>query len=289
MERRVFESTDEREIMRVIPCEQGSEEWCMIRKDYPTASCASKIVQPQLESKTFKNTNKKAVKLVYVKVEPDGISIDILSETPHGVNKEDIETVEAGKTLSAIFTQVLFLEPGASVTARGGFIPSKSRRGYICLLIAQAKSKAPAQWIDYLAAVRHGTETEPEARRIYEFNHDKKVEQVGFCVTDDGHFGCSPDGLIDDRQGGLEIKCPNLDTHLGYVMDGILPNVYKLQVHGSMHVTGTDYWDFMSYYPGEDPFLIRTHRDDYTNKLADALEAFYVELEQARRKFGVSC
>jgi len=196
--------------------------------------------------------------------------------------------VGIGEQIITEKAETYLLEPGASIVAKGGFKRSASVRPYICLLIAESKFKAPAQWIDCLRAVKHGTETEPEARRVYEWNHSTKVEQVGFCLTDDKRFGCSPDGLIDGRKGGLEIKCPNLDTHLGYVMDGCLPNIYKLQVHGSMYVTGCDYWDFMSYAKGEEPFEIRTHRDDYTDKLGTALDAFYEELEAAREKFGVA-
>ena len=171
------------------------------------------------------------------------------------------------------------------ITSKGDV--SKSLNGYISQLIAEAKMKAPAQWIG-TEDMQRGNELEPEARRLYEFINEKAVEQVGFCMTDDRRFGCSPDGFIDDRKGGLEIKCPRLETHIGYVMASKLPTAYKVQVHASMFVTGCKYWDFMSYAPEADPFILRVERDDFTDKLGAALDEFYKELTAAREKFGVT-
>ena len=269
--------------MEVINCEQGSEEWFMHRKGIPTASCFSKIVQPSLASKTTKNTTKKTEKLIQIAFDEGDITADSMVE-----GMKNAVRIKAGESLTNESEGHFILEPGATLITQGGFKPSASARDYICLLIAESKFKAPAQWLDILKAVRHGIESEPEARRLYEFMHDTTVEQVGFCKTDDGRFGSSPDGLVEDRKGGLEIKCPNADTHFGYVMDAILPHKYRLQVHGSMFVTGCEYWDFMSYTEGEDPFIIRTHRDDYTDKLGAALDLFYTELTAAREKFGVT-
>jgi len=195
MERRVFESTDEREAMRVIPCEQGSDEWFMHRKGIPTASCFSKIVQPQLESKTIKNKNKKLPMALNLQFTSDGItfktgkSYDDVADVAFRKGKEN-KVITDNSELKTDKDLLCLIQAGSSVLAQGGFKQSASSKGYICLLIAESKFKAPAQWIDCLAAVRHGTETEPEARRVYEWNNDKKVEQVGFCVTDNGHFGC---------------------------------------------------------------------------------------------------
>jgi len=164
---------------------------------------------------------------------------------------------------------------------------SSSIDGYIAQLIIEATVKAPAQWIG-TEEMQRGNDLEPEARRLYSFLKEKPVEQVGFCLTDDRRFGCSPDGFIDDRKGGLEIKCPKLEIHVGYGIKGILPTAYKVQVHASMFVTGCNYWDFMSYHPDVDPFILRVERDDFTDKLGEALDSFYKELTAAREKFGVT-
>jgi len=163
---------------------------------------------------------------------------------------------------------------------------SKSVDGYISELIADSKLNCPRDWIGTDDMI-HGNQYEPVARDLYAFLHDKEVEQVGFCLTDNGHFGCSPDGFIDDRKGGVEIKCPRLNTHIEYVMKGKLPTQYKIQVHGCMYVTGCKYWDFMSWYKGQDPFIIRIEADEFTESIGVALDEFYIKLEAAREKFGV--
>ena len=59
-----------------------------------------------------------------------------------------------------------------------------------------------------------GVETEDEARVSFILETGIDIYEVGFVEYDEW-TGCSPDGLdkIDD---GLELKCPNSDTHLRY-------------------------------------------------------------------------
>lgn len=131
-----------------------------------------------------------------------------------------------------------------------------------------------------------GNELEPEARSEFERQLQMPVAQVGFITRDDGIIGCSPDGLIyRDGQlvAGLELKCPLAKNHAKYLVEGVLPKDYGPQVHGSMAVTGLDYWYFMSYCQGMAPFILRVERNDYTAKLSDALDRFLVYYS-ARRK-----
>lgn len=123
-------------------------------------------------------------------------------------------------------------------------------------------------------AMRYGTETEPEARRWYVFHCGLEVEEVGFCTTDDGRFGCSPDGLVG-ADGLLELKCPLGKTHVSYLVADVLPLEYFPQVHGQLLVTGRKWVDFVSYCPGLPPFVKRVEVEPYTMKLAAALEQFH--------------
>ena len=130
-------------------------------------------------------------------------------------------------------------------------------------------------------AMKRGTELEPEARETYEFVTGATVEQVGFCLRDDGRIGCSPDGLIGE-DGGLEIKCPMAHTHVAYLLRGECPHDYYPQVQGAMYVCGPgrQWWDFMSYYPGLPPMIVRVERDDeYISALKDALYVFLLKLD----------
>jgi len=129
-------------------------------------------------------------------------------------------------------------------------------------------------------AMRNGLELEPEARRWYALVRDVDVQRVGFCVTDDGRFGCSPDGLVGD-EGGLELKCPLGKTQVKYLRAGTLPDEYRPQVHGALIVSGRPWWDFLSYCPGLPPLLIRVRPDDYTERLRQALESFWADYKTA--------
>ena len=143
--------------------------------------------------------------------------------------------------------------------------PSRSADTYINKLIAEWLRGKPDESFqsDWM---KRGVETEQEARDWYSFQTDKEVKQVGFCLNDSKTYGCSPDGLVDE--GGLEIKCPSPGVHVGYMLAKKVPTEYKLQVLGSLLVTGCKWWDFLSYHPDMNPLLIRTNRCDVEDDLA---------------------
>lgn len=135
-------------------------------------------------------------------------------------------------------------------------------------------------------AMEDGIIREEEARETYEFITGNKVEQVGFCTNDEGTYGASPDGLVG-KDGSTEIKCPMLHTHIGYLLKGILPLDYFQQVQGQLLVTGRKWCDFMSYYPGLKPFIIRVKPDKkflsmLTGELTLFNEALKIMVEKIR-------
>lgn len=110
-------------------------------------------------------------------------------------------------------------------------------------------------------AMDQGSLIETVAVPWYEFAHDVTVKRVGFCVSDDGKIGCSPDGLIGD-DCGLEIKSPQPPRHLKYLTEGRLPPEYAAQVHFSMLVTGLPRWKFVSFSRHFDPLVLTIERDE---------------------------
>jgi putative phage-type endonuclease len=97
------------------------------------------------------------------------------------------------------------------------------------------------------AAMIHGTETEPEARRAYEFFVDRDVQQVGFVPHPMIEMaGASPDGLVGE-DGLLELKCPNTATHIETLLLGQIPDKYVKQMQFQMACTGRQWCDFASY------------------------------------------
>lgn len=132
-------------------------------------------------------------------------------------------------------------------------------------------------------AMNWGRETEEEARRYFTLRTGFEVRTCGFCKTDDGRFGCSPDGLVVDDKGeivgGCEIKCPQPANHVEYLLGNVLPDEHRAQVHGGLIVTGLPRWWFLSYHPGMDPLLVSVVPDSYTSALRAALETFWSEYQ----------
>lgn len=93
-----------------------------------------------------------------------------------------------------------------------------------------------------------GVETEDEARISFILETGLDVQEIGFVGYSEW-VGCSPDGLIGDDEG-LEIKCPNSDTHLRYLNrpEDLLDD-YRYQCVGGLLCTGRKRWHLYSYDP----------------------------------------
>ena len=131
-----------------------------------------------------------------------------------------------------------------------------------------------------------GHELEPVARDWFAEWSGLDVRTVGF-VTKEGNpvLGCSPDALIYEGKSpvaGLEIKCPLVETHALYHYENQLPEAYRAQVHGSMAVTGLRKYWFMSFNEGTEPFTKLVEWDDYTDKVAEALDEFVIKYSEIR-------
>lgn len=123
-------------------------------------------------------------------------------------------------------------------------------------------------------SMEQGSLLESEAIPWFEFEYNAAVRRVGFITTDDGLAGCSPDGLLSDDEG-LELKCPQAETQVRYLCDGILPKAYEVQVHFSMFVTGAERWKFVSYRRGFPCLVLTVERDeDKQAVIVEALESF---------------
>lgn len=109
-------------------------------------------------------------------------------------------------------------------------------------------------------AMIQGSIVEEIARPWYAFEYNVNVQTPGFCLSDDGRIGCSPDGLIGD-DCGLELKAPQPPQHLKYLIGGVVPKEYLAQVHFSMFVTGRPRWVFCSYSRQFPPLVIEVKRD----------------------------
>lgn len=135
-------------------------------------------------------------------------------------------------------------------------------------------------------AMEWGIQQEKFARNAYEVATNAIVEPVGFALHPTiGNFGASPDSLVGD-DGVLEIKCPTSETHLEWMLSGVVPVDYEPQMLAAMACTQRKWCDFVSYDPRMPDklqlYIRRLHWDD--EKIA-AMEQevckFLDELEDA--------
>lgn len=112
-------------------------------------------------------------------------------------------------------------------------------------------------------AMQNGTEMEDEAIAAYSVEKWATVTPIGF-VSINEYIGGSPDGFIDE-DGGVEVKCPEPHTHLGYILKGETAwRQYKWQVQGNLWLSGRSWWDWVSYCPqfGEQSLIIQRIKPD---------------------------
>lgn len=183
---------------------------------------------------------------------------------------------------------------------------SKSVDKYIASLIADVVHLTPNYFTrlgrPVTPAMRHGTACEPKARDFLRCELMLDIQEVGFCMTNDLRFGCSPDGLIGLKrsdeptgefhgepyydatcEGVVELKCPDLDTQILCHMTGVSQTEKPQQNAGHLIVTGAKYVLFMSYAAGADPFIRQREPDANTLKMANALELFWETYQKTLR------
>lgn len=144
--------------------------------------------------------------------------------------------------------------------------------------------RAPDTYVN--TAMRLGTEQEPYARAAYEASTKRFVEEAGFITTEDGLFGVSVDGLVDD-DGVIEIKTMvSSDTLFTAVVDGDISD-YVDQCNGAMWLLGRKWVDLILWAPDLEPIgrQITIHRIERDDDTINALEADLMAFERTVGKY----
>ena len=163
-------------------------------------------------------------------------------------------------------------ELGSLITPTLKLRTGEMPHSYLCRKLAERWLGRPIATFSG-GAMEQGTILEEEAIPWYELRHKCTVRRVGFITTDDGAFGCSPDGLMGDC--GLEIKCPQEHTHVKWLLEDACPQDHYLQVQGGMAVTGLSQWEFVSYCRNMPPLVVRVARDEKVQEvIAEAVSEF---------------
>ena len=179
-----------------------------------------------------------------------------------------------GKVTASKFKDVM-------TNGRGGK-PSVTAKSYMIKLVAEILRGEPMPFFES-DAMKWGTETESQARAMYELKNDVDVKEVAFVQLNE-FVGVSPDGLVGD-DGLLEIKCPNTETQIKrFLEDTGLPSDYEAQVQGQLWVTGRKWCDFVSFDPRIDVeasyIQTRVYRDEeYIAKLEEKVSIFVEEMK----------
>ena len=157
------------------------------------------------------------------------------------------------------------------------------RANYMAQLVAERLTGEVAETFSN-AAMKWGTEMEPEARAAYQFYRDALVVEVGFVPHPRiAMSGASPDGLVGEV-GLVEFKCPNTATHIETLIGQAVPGKYITQMQWQMACTGRQWCDFGSFDPRlpEDMrlFVRRVDRDDaLISDLEAKVSAFLAETD----------
>lgn len=119
----------------------------------------------------------------------------------------------------------------------------------------------PKAWV-----LERGHQMEAAARMHYESRTGAFVTEAGIAATDDGLFGYSSDGLVND-DGLIEVKAPIDSAKILHILATGDTSEYDHQMQGGMWITGRAYCDFLMYVPdlapvGKDLFVKRVFRDE---------------------------
>ncbi len=149
---------------------------------------------------------------------------------------------------------------------------------YLYTLVSERLTGIYADEVDTFST-RWGKELEEAARGTYQWQTGNNIATYGFVKLNE-NVGGSPDGVIIDQDGIVEIKCPwTSKEHVRTLATGEVPKQYIAQVQGNLWVTGRSFCDFVSFdnrFPaGLWIKVVRVERDDeYIATLAKRVEEF---------------
>jgi hypothetical protein len=239
--------------MRFLEMQQGSAAWLQARATRITASCFADAVSRvgALDERQAK----------YVALVHGGMSVE-------GAVKA--AGYKAAPTAVSVARALLGEDPSE---------PSDTARRYAADLAierisGQPHGEPPKAWV-----LDRGHEMEVRARMLYEARTGSFITESGICISDDGIFAYSSDGLCDD-DGLLEIKAPIDSIKIMEMWQTGDVSEYIHQMQGGLWLTGRKWIDCIMYVPdlaavGKDLFVKRIHRDDeFIDKMVEKLVAF---------------
>lgn len=243
--------------------EQGTPEWHHCRLGLVTASRASEFsMEPKL-APIPENVD-------YTKEAKEHV-FTFNDKQYRGTNKSILQN-QIRETLPAVYGDM--------------------RQSYMAELVGQI---ATAEIPDEMSfrQCEWGKLYEDEARAFFELKLNVDVSVPAFIYRDnEKRFGLSPDGLIDGKKIGLELKCPfTTKVFVEFATCEKIKKEYIEQCQYSMWITGYDAWYFANYDPrikGEKLHHVLIERDQtYMDKYDRAEKEFIKDMDIMLDKMGV--
>lgn len=152
---------------------------------------------------------------------------------------------------------------------------------YLNQKLVERWTGAPLPQLQGIFAMDQGEILEERAKPAFTLHTGIETRNVAFIETDDGRAGCSPDAIVGESEG-VEIKCPTMPKHVGYLRAGRLPRDYIAQVQFSLFVTGFKTWHFFSYSRQFPSLHLVVERDErFQAALNEAIDMFIERLDKA--------
>lgn len=245
--------------MIIVQCEQGSLEWHQARAGAITASMFS-VAREKVG--TLNEQQQKYVNSVLA-----------------GMSEK--EAAEAAGYRSVPRSE------GIQKALKGGQVGdySNAAKDYAFRLAVERISGEPLDEGFSTWAMRRGNELEPEARAAHEAQIEMLITPTGLVTTDDGLFGASADGLINN-DGGSEYKCLVDPARIRSIIIDHDLEQFTDQIQGCMWLTGRKWWHHVLYCPalkvaGKELIIHPMQRDEaYIEELETDLLAFNQLVEQ---------
>ena len=153
---------------------------------------------------------------------------------------------------------------------------------YMMELLAENWIGGPLPSVQGVWDLDQGHFLEEYARPAFTLETGLETRTVSFIEGDDARTGASPDGLLVGKEIGLELKCPHVEKHIRYLLDGGVPKQYMPQVQFSMYVSGYSQWYFASFRHKFPMLTVLVERDEkWQNAIALALNDFFEAYDDA--------
>lgn len=175
----------------------------------------------------------------------------------------------------------------SDVLSKGrGTAPSKTAETYMMELLAERLTGESKPFFEN-DAMRWGTETEPQARFMYELKSGNKVDEVAFIERNE-FIGVSPDGLIGEC-GMIEIKCPTTITQIKRALTDDYSKDYYAQIQMQLWVAEREWCDFLSFDPRLDVdagyLLQRVNRDEeFISTMREKTDLFIEKMNELHER-----